>query len=85
MLYELKYEKEDNENYLRIFVEKKDDIMKLCLAKVRDGTSEKELTYNVNINLGQFVYVPSEKDGLGGQAVDDKYANRYKTKDEDVF
>jgi len=29
ILYELKYEKEDNENYLRIFVEKENDVMDL--------------------------------------------------------
>ena len=29
VLYELKYEKEDNENYLRIFVEKENDVMDL--------------------------------------------------------
>ena len=29
ILYELKYEKEDGENYLRIFLEKKDDVMDL--------------------------------------------------------
>ena len=29
LLYELKYEKEDNENYLRIFLEKENDVMDL--------------------------------------------------------
>lgn len=29
ILYELKYEKEDNENYLRIFVEKENEVMDL--------------------------------------------------------
>lgn len=29
ILYDLKYEKEDNENYLRILIEKKDDVMDL--------------------------------------------------------
>ena len=29
ILYELKYEKEDNENYLRIFLEKEHDVMDL--------------------------------------------------------
>ena len=29
VLYELKYEKEDNENYLRIFVEKENEVMDL--------------------------------------------------------
>ena len=29
ILYELKYEKEDGENYLRIFLEKEDDVMDL--------------------------------------------------------
>jgi ribosome maturation factor RimP len=29
ILYELKYEKEDNENYLRIFLEKENDVMDL--------------------------------------------------------
>lgn len=66
-----------------IFLEKKDDVMKLTLVKSRDSENGKVLTYNVNLNTGQFIYIPDEKDGLGGK-VDDKYAERY-IKGKDVF
>lgn len=67
-----------------IFLEKKDDILKMHLTKIRDNSSGKTLSYNVNINTGQFIYLPSEKDGLGG-AVDNKYAERYQKKDEGAY
>lgn len=52
-----------------IFIEKKDDIMKLHLVKSRDSENGKVLTYHIDLNTGQFIYIPSEKDGLGGQSV----------------
>lgn len=52
-----------------IFLEKKDDIMKLHLVKSRDSENGKVLTYHIDLNTGQFVYIPSEKDGIGGKQV----------------
>lgn len=59
-----------------IFIEKKDDTMKLTLVKSRDSENGKSLTYKVDLNKGFFVYVPDEKDGLGGQG-SEGYAERY--------
>ncbi len=47
-----------------IFLEKKDDTMKLYLVKSRDSENGKMLTYHVDLNSGNFVYIPSDKDGL---------------------
>lgn len=44
-----------------IFVEKKDDLMKLHLVKSRDTENGKVLTYRVNFNDGSFQYIPDEK------------------------
>lgn len=44
-----------------IFVEKKDDIMKLHLVKSRDTENGKVLTYRVNFNDGSFMFIPDEK------------------------
>ena len=50
-----------------IFIEKKDDTMKLTLVKSRDSENGKVLTYHVDLNKGIFTYVPDEKDGIGGK------------------
>ena len=44
-----------------IFVEKKDDLMKLHLVKSRDTENGKILTYRVNFNDGSFQFIPDEK------------------------
>lgn len=40
-----------------IFIEKKDDLMKLHLVKVRDSETGKVLTYRVDLNKGSFIYI----------------------------
>ena len=69
-----------------IFIEKKDDIMKLTLVKSRDNANGKVLTYVVDLNVGNFTYVPAENDANGGVTEID-YEKRYEeTSDgEDVF
>ena len=49
-----------------LFLEKKEDVMKLHLVKSRDSENGKTLTYHVDLNTGNFVYIPSDKDGIGG-------------------
>lgn len=44
-----------------IFVEKKDDLMKLHLVKSRDTENGKVLTYRVDFNTGKFQFIPDEK------------------------
>ena len=59
-----------------IFLEKKDDVMKLHLKKSRDSENNKVLTYQVDLNVGEFTYIPDAKDGIGGNSQvdnDDKF------------
>ena len=50
-----------------VFLEKKDDVMKLHLKKSRDSENNKVLTYHVDLNVGEFTYIPDAKDGIGGK------------------
>lgn len=43
-----------------IFVEKKDDLMKLHLVKSRDTENGKVLTYRVDFNQGTFQFIPEQ-------------------------
>ena len=64
-----------------IFVEKcKDGMIKLHIAKNRDGTVGQVLTYQADINHGKFVYVP-EKDG----DIPEDVVKSYKTSDGDNY
>ena len=51
-----------------IFLEKKDDVMKLHLVKSRDSENGKMLTYHIDLNKGTFVYIPDAKDGVQGNS-----------------
>lgn len=63
-----------------IFIEKKDDTMKITLVKSRDSENGKEITYLVDLNKGEWKYVPSEKDGIqGNPSEENKYESRYKS------
>lgn len=53
-----------------IFIDKKDDTMKLELIKSRDSENGKKLTYQVDFNHGIFTYIPDEDDGVGGNSSD---------------
>lgn len=62
-----------------IFIErdKKDpSVMKLVLVKSRDSENGKTLTYNVDLNVGRFTYVPDEDDANGGRTEED-YSSKY--------
>ena len=50
-----------------VFLEKKDDVMKLHLVKSRDSENGKVLTYHIDLDKGNFVYVPDAKDGIQGK------------------
>lgn len=45
-----------------VFIERKDDLMKLTLVKSRDSANGKVLTYIVDLNKGLFTFVPDEND-----------------------
>lgn len=65
-----------------IFLEKKDDIIKLSLVKSRDSDNGRTLSYKVDFNRGIFVYIP-EEDEEGDSDVqfpseeEHKYSTRY--------
>lgn len=64
-----------------LFIEKKDDILKLHGVKVRQGISNFTLTYRINLNEGQFRYVPENADD-GSRMVD---SNNIGYSEDDVF
>lgn len=43
-----------------IFIERKDDLMRLHLVKSRNSADGKILTYRINLNLGTWFYIPDE-------------------------
>ena len=45
-----------------IFLEKKDDIIKLTLVKSRDSVNGQTISYKVDFNTGMFVYIPESED-----------------------
>lgn len=53
-----------------VFLEKKDDVMKLHLKKSRDSENNKVITYHIDLNVGEFTYIPDAKDGIGGKQVE---------------
>ena len=55
-----------------IFIEKdkKEDIFRLHLAKIRDGKSGQVLSYRVDINKGEFVYIPEGETQVSKEVVD---------------
>lgn len=68
-----------------IFLEKKDDVIKLSLVKSRDSENGKTVSYKVDFNSGQFVYIPELENE--GADYSDTYANRYEPEESgrDVF
>ena len=62
-------------------LEKNDDIFKITLVKSRFSTQGASLSYVVDLNLGNFKYIPDDEDANKGQSEDD-YESRY---GEDVF
>lgn len=72
-----------------IFIEKKDEEMKLTLGKSRDSVNNKAIKYHVDLNMGNFEYIPEEDDGIGGR-VDTSVEERFvkvesQSKGDEVF
>ena len=66
-----------------IFLEKKDDIIKLTLVKSRDSENGKALSYRVDFNRGMFVYIPeSEDDAEEDLDESAEYQTRYEVKSD---
>lgn len=67
---------QDSTTIIGISRDRKDkNMLKLQLVKSRDNEAGLSLTYNVNLNLGHFVYIPDAKDG----EVAIKYEKRYES------
>lgn len=62
-----------------IFLEKKDDIIKLTLVKSRDSENGKSLSYRVDFNRGIFIYIPESEEEESAQEEEDTntYHGRY--------
>ena len=69
---------------LVLFLEKKDNVFKLSIAKSRYSESNLTLTYDVDLNKGIFTYIPDENDANNGES-DEDYENRYSTDGEELF
>ena len=54
-----------------IFLEQKDNVMTLHLAKARDGGSGQKLKYAINLDRGIFDFLPNEDDALNGSQCED--------------
>lgn len=52
-------------------LEKKDDILKINIAKSRDGGDGRHLRYIVDLNHGNFTFLPDEKDATDGAKCED--------------
>lgn len=66
-----------------IFIERKDDLMKLTLVKSRDSENGKVLNYNINFNTGMFTYIPSENDSTSKE-LETRYSTSPES-NEEVF
>ena len=64
-----------------IFIERKDDLVKLHLVKSRESGSNKVLAYRTDFNLGHFTFVPDENSTE--QSVSDSNGTEYS--EDDVF
>ena len=56
-----------------IFLEQKDNILTLNLAKSRDSETGKFLKYAIDLNKGIFTYVPEENNALEGEGAKELY------------
>ena len=54
-----------------IFLEQKDNVMTLHLAKARDGGSGQKLKYAIDLDKGVFQYMANEDDALDGSQCKD--------------
>ena len=56
-----------------IFLEQKDNILTLNLAKSRDSENGKKIKYAINLNTGVFNYIPEENNALEGEGAKELY------------
>lgn len=70
-----------------IFIEHKDNIFTLNLAKSRNSESDKKLQYAIDLDKGIFTYIPTENDALNGSSCEDlnQAFNTPESSGEDIF
>lgn len=67
------------------FEQKKDNIMEMHLVKSRDSVNGKNLSYVVDLNTGNFTYIPEEGNAVNGQGAEE-LKNKFEEEDgEDIF
>ena len=54
-----------------IFIERTEDLMKLHLVKSRQTTSGNILTYKIDLNQGEWIYIPDEKSVVEESDIED--------------
>jgi replicative DNA helicase len=54
-----------------LFLEQKDGVLTIHLAKARDSVSGSKLKYSIDLDHGIFSFLPTEDDALGGSGCDD--------------
>ena len=67
-----------------LFIERKDDVMRLHLVKSRDSENGKVLTYRINLNKGTFEYSPDDEDALQGDDKIEELHDRYEVNSDEV-
>ena len=68
-----------------IFFEQKDGIMEMHLVKSRDSVNNKTLSYAIDLNKGNFTYIPEEDNALNGEG-SDQLKTKFEVDDgEDIF
>lgn len=73
-----------------IFLERKDDLLKLHIVKSRQSGAGQTLTYRIDLNRGIFDYISGENDALASAKIDNDASamydsNNLKYDEEDVF
>lgn len=53
-----------------VFLEQKNNVMTMTLAKARDAGSGAKLKYAIDLDKGVFQFIPNEEDALNGSACD---------------
>ena len=54
-----------------LFLEQKDGVLTIHLAKSRDSVSGAKLKYSIDLDHGVFAFLPTEDDALGGSGCED--------------
>ena len=54
-----------------LFLEQKDNILTIHIAKARDSTTGAKLKYAIDLNRGIFSFIPTDNDALNGAGCDD--------------